>query len=138
MQREDNDLMMEEARIVLLQGCDGPQRKHLPTLVISSWRFGTSGQHFGPSGRLRSGRSASAIRRTEREHVAWIFGARAPSVLGFAPARNHLTPTSSPRTCWSVPEDRQRLSDRLDLRSGGYRTDGRAFVRTIPTSVRRK
>lgn len=86
MQREDNDFLMEEARIVrTLQGCDGPQRKHLPILLD---------QFMAPSGQAGSifayldGYDLDTVRERypsglNAEHVAWVL-ARALSALGFA------------------------------------------------------
>lgn len=107
MQREDNDLMMEEARIVRsLQGCDGPQRKHLPTLVD---------QFMAPSGQAGSifahldGYDLDAVRERypsglSAEHVAWIL-ARALSVLGFVHQQGIIHANIEPAHLLVRPED---------------------------------
>ncbi len=86
MQREDSDLLMEEARIVrTLQAAEGAQRKHLPELVD---------QFLAPSGQAGSifayldGFDLDMVRERyplglNAEHVAWIL-ARSLSALGFA------------------------------------------------------
>jgi len=86
MQREDNDLLLEETRILrTLQSVEGAQRKHLPEVYDQfQTPAGQAGIIFG----YLDGYDLDEVRERypgglNAEHVAWIL-ARALSGLGFA------------------------------------------------------
>ncbi len=107
MQREDSDLLMEEARIVrTLQSQEGAQRKHLPELID---------QFMAPSGQAGSifvyldGYDLDMVRDRypdglNAEHVAWIL-ARSLSALGFAHQQGIIHGNVEPAHILVRPED---------------------------------
>ena len=86
MQREDKDLLLEEARILqILQATEGAQRKHLPEVLD---QFQSPSGQAGTIFSYLDGHDLDEVRERypdglDAEHVAWVL-ARSLSGLGFA------------------------------------------------------